>query len=462
MILNRFTTTLLLTSFMTSSLPALDDSKTSRPPNVQAAFDAMEAQEAASSNSAEHVGPIGGKIPVMKAISMFRERIAKRTEDFRSMTVLGQLYIRLAKETGNHSAYRSAEKTLREALAIAPDYLTAKSSLAVALEAQHRFREAFKLASEVYVANPIDTKALATIGDCQIQLGQIAAAEATYAALLEKAGKTPSVLSRLAQLAELKGDPQAAVELLQSARDMAHEAGQSPHAVAWYDMRLAAVYHMVGDADEARVHYQSALELDSSLQPARVGLGRLLAEHGDIELALDLLEESVNASGSATAMIALADVLSHQGRPDTARVWYDRAEEVLLQEMQSAGTAHQRDLAMLYCKRGHKLDEAVAMAKQDLQSRTDIYAHDTLAWALHNRGRHTEAAAVIRKALQLGTKDPQLHYHAGLICDANDQPQQAITHLRQALQWNPHFGLLEAEKARAKLTELEATADAKL
>ncbi len=459
MIFHRFATMLLLTAFMTSSLPAIDDSKTSRPPNVQAAFDAMEARDKANSNSAERVGQIGGKIPVMKAISMFRERVAKRTEDFRSMTVLGQLYIRLAKETGNHSAYRSAEKTLREALAIAPDYLTAKSSLAVALESQHRFRDALKLASEVYLANPIDTKALATIGDCQVQLGQIAAAETTYAALLEKAGKTPAVLSRLAQLAELKGDPQAAIGLLQSARDMAHEAGQAPQSVAWYELRLATVYHMAGDADEARVHYQSALELDSTLQPACVGLGRLLAEHGDIELALDLLEESMNASRSTTAMVAMADILSHQGRPDTARVWYDRAEEVLLQEMQSAGTAHQRDLARLYCKRGHKLDEAVAMAKQDLQSRTDIYAHDTLAWALHNNGRSTEAAAVIRKALQLGTKDPQLHYHAGLICVANDQPKQAITHLRQALQWNPHFGLLEAKKAREKLTELEAIAD---
>ena len=368
---STFGLTLLVVASMSNSLPAADESTDTRPANVRAAFEKMEAADAVSSPS-RFEGQMGKKIPAVEAISEFRQRVAKRPDDFRSMTVLGQLYIRLARETGSHAAYLTAEKTLREALKVAPNYPTARTWLAVSLAAQHRFREALKLATAAFAQNSRDSTALAAIGDCELHLGSVAAAQETFNKLTEQVGDASPVLARHAQIAELKGDPDRAVALLESARDSVRLSGTSSELVAWYDLRLATVHHRAGHADDARMHYRTALELDENLHAARIGLARLIAEQGDVALATDLLKETIDASSSAAAMIVMGDVLIHQGKHDTASMWYDQAEAVLLKEMQNTRAAHQRDLSIFYCNRSRKLPEALALAKQDLKLRSDI------------------------------------------------------------------------------------------
>ncbi len=454
---------LILAMIMTTSSSAMDDTQTTRRANVQAAFDAMEAEQIGN-DLVGREGHMGRKIPVMKAISTFQKRVVRTPDDFRSMTVLGQLYIRLGKETGSHSAYVSAEKSLRSALEMSPDHLTAITWLAVALQAQHRFREALPLAEKAWSANPHDTMALATIGDCQFHLGRVTQASDTWQKLVEAEGRVAPVLARLArlaQLAEIQGDPQQAISLIEEARDAVHAAGHADAAVAWYELRLASLHHAIDAAEEARVHYQTALEFDNDLHEARIGLGRLLAEHGDMELATDLLEEAVQASGSASAMIGLGDVLQVQGHADTANAWYDRAEGILLKELATSGTAHQRDVSRFFSDRQRSPLRAVDLAKQDLRCRSDIFAHDTLAWALHRNGQHIEAALVMQRALQHHVQDARLHFHAGMIFGASGQSEKAVRHLTMALQINAHFDLLDAKIARQKLTELEALATAK-
>ncbi|MEZ6131695.1 MAG: tetratricopeptide repeat protein [Planctomycetaceae bacterium] len=455
-------TTLILMTFLTSSLPAVDDAPAGhRPASVQAAFEAMEAQDAANLSHRPE-GHMGRRIPVLKAISFFQERIAERPGDVRSMTVVGRLYIRMAKETGQHSAYATAEKCLRDALSTAPDDNAAKTWLAVALQAQHRFREALQIASDSYAGNSQDTMALATIGDCQFHLGRVEAARSTYQTLSRLAGDSPPVLARHAQLAEVNGSSEEAITLLENARDAVRHSGQSGDAVAWYELRLAALHHKLGHADKARVHYRTSLKQDADLHVAKTGLARLLAEQGDFEQASDLLQEVIDTNSSAAAMMTLGDVLTHQGHTGKASNWYDRAEAVLVKEIQTTGTAHQRDLSRFYSDRNRNAAAALSLARQDLQVRSDVYAHDTLAWALHRNGQHTEAASVMQRAIQLGTQDPMLHYHAGMIYASRGQPGQAAAELRKALQLNPQFDLLAADIARQTLAAMELSATTKL
>jgi len=453
----------LLTSSVTTWTLSAGDGRVVdiRPANVRTAFEALEAAESQDSDLGRE-GRLGKKIPVMKAISTFRDRVTQRPDDFRSMTVLGQLYIRLAKETGTHAAYLSAEESYRRALKIAPGYAPAKTHLAVSLQAQHRFREALKLATESFAANARDTAALAAIGDCQLHLGQVEEAEASCEKLAKKIGDVPAVLARRAHLAELRGDPQAAITMIEAGRDQVHEAGKSDVAVAWYEARLAALHHSIGHAEDAELHYRSAMKLDQNLQPAKIGLARLKAENGELDLATELFEEAIETGRSAAAMTGLADLLLHRGNTNAAAEWIGKAEEVMLAEARTATVAHRRDLAMFYSDHKRNPEKALKLAKQDLQVREDIYAHDTLAWALHRNGKHQEAAVAIQKALCLGTKDAHLHYHAGMIYAAGGNRNQAVAQLQEALQINPKFDLRKSSVARQRLVELEALADSKL
>jgi tetratricopeptide (TPR) repeat protein len=101
-----------------------------------------------------------------------------------------------------------------------------------------------------------------------------------------------------------------------------------------------------------------------------------------------------------------------------------------------------------------RLDEALAIAEKERAARKDIYASDVLAWTLYKKGRIPEAKKAMDEALRLGTRDPRLLYHAGLIAASGGENQKAANYLKQALEINPFFDVLQAEIAREKLNSL--------
>ena len=78
----------------------------------------------------------------------------------------------------------------------------------------------------------------------------------------------------------------------------------------------------------------------------------------------------------------------------------------------------------------------------------DVYAHDTLAWALCKKGQYKDAVEAMDEALKLGTKDASLFYHAGMIQAGLGNKDKARDWLKKSLDLNSHFSLLQADKAR--------------
>ena len=115
-----------------------------------------------------------------------------------------------------------------------------------------------------------------------------------------------------------------------------------------------------------------------------------------------------------------------------------------------------RELAYFYADHDVKLGDALALAQKELEIRQDIYAHDILAWALYKNGQPAQALAPITAALNLGTKDAKLHFHAGMIYQDLGKTDLAREHLRRALTLNPHFSLLQAPMAQRALKTLDA------
>jgi len=69
--------------------------------------------------------------------------------------------------------------------------------------------------------------------------------------------------------------------------------------------------------------------------------------------------------------------------------------------------------------------------------------------------RYKEAAEAMAEALKPGTKDASLFYHAGMIHAGLGEKDKARDYLKKALDLNPHFSLLQAEKARKALDDLK-------
>ena len=110
---------------------------------------------------------------------------------------------------------------------------------------------------------------------------------------------------------------------------------------------------------------------------------------------------------------------------------------------------------MFWADHDMRLGEALAVAQREHETRKDIYTSDALAWCLYKNGRYQEAKAAIGEALRLGTRDPKLYYHAGMIALALGDKQSGIEHLKKALDINHSFDILQADIARAKLKEVQ-------
>ena len=152
-------------------------------------------------------------------------------------------------------------------------------------------------------------------------------------------------------------------------------------------------------------------------------------------------------------VIALGELQEHEGQLAAAQQSYDLVR-VIDKLSASGGVDVDLELALFDADHGADLAATVARAREVLARRPSIYAADTLAWALYRAGNITEARTYSNHALRLGTRDAQLHFHAGMIALAAGDKPGAKAELSLALQINPHFNVLRADEARAMLAML--------
>jgi tetratricopeptide (TPR) repeat protein len=113
-------------------------------------------------------------------------------------------------------------------------------------------------------------------------------------------------------------------------------------------------------------------------------------------------------------------------------------------------------LVLFYANHDLKLTEALELAEKEIAVRQDIYGYDAWAWALYKNGQYAKAAEAAEQALQLGTRDALLYYHAGMIYQGLGDAEHAQALLAEALLINPYFDLMQTRLAQAALDQLRA------
>ena len=110
-----------------------------------------------------------------------------------------------------------------------------------------------------------------------------------------------------------------------------------------------------------------------------------------------------------------------------------------------------REIALFQATHHRDTAHAVEIAAAELKARKDIYGHDAVAWARYNDGQAAQALAPAQQAVSLGTQDPKLLYHLGMIEIALGHTADGQGHLRAAIALNPSFDPLGAALAREAL-----------
>ena len=228
---------------------------------------------------------------------------------------------------------------------------------------------------------------------------------------------------RIAHIRWLKGDLEGAIE----AAGLAARAASplDPESASWALSRLGYYQLLAGSVTDAKAACDAALRSSPEYPAALLLQSRLLLAADQAAQAVEPARRAAEIDPLPEFQWALADTLRATGRAEEAT----NVEAVL---KDTGARNDPRTFALFLATRGEQVELAVDLAQREFQSRSDIFTHDALAWALTAAGRPDEAWPHVEKAVSEGTLDGRLLVHAGVIAAKIGHATKAKSWLSQA------------------------------
>jgi tetratricopeptide (TPR) repeat protein len=356
-----------------------------------------------------------------------------------------------AREAEDFGINSKAAEALDRSLKVAPDNYDALKLRAKLLLTFHRFEEALAVARRAQAANPQDHDNYGAMTDALVELGEYPAAVEAAQRMVDLRPDTSSY-ARVSYLRWLHGDTAGAAEAMRLAAQSA--SPQDPEKMAWCHVQLGDALLSSGRAAEAEREFDRALYIFPEYGMALDAKARARVAANDFDGAIEIYRRGHEREPSADSALALGDLYARLGRADEANTHYSTFES--LERENAAAENEWHHFVYYWTDHDKNLDEALALARKERGRRKDIYTCDALAWALYKKGHFGEAKAAADEALRLGTRDPRLLYHAGMIAYALGDRDRGADYLRQSLAINPSFDVLQAEVARRALAARHA------
>ncbi len=355
---------------------------------------------------------------------------------------LAGAYLQRCRETGDIADAQRGEQAARRSLAIRSiNNAPARDALANSLFTQHRFAQAEALARVTTAKYEDDPNARLGYAGAALERGNYAVA----ASVLQHpvvAGQTkpdPSIEAVQGRLLDIDGQPAAALRLLQRAQADAESNLDMPREnVAWFHMRVGDELARMGRADSAARSYGEAMALYPHDYKTMTGLARLAAGRGDWAGTIRWGQKAAEVVPTPEVVSLVGDAYAATGNRKEADRQY-RLIEAIGTISRAQNTVFDRYRAMFDANHDRNLPEALALARREMTVRRDVYAYDTLAWALYKNCMLPQAAAAMKQAMARDTQDSLLFYHAGTIAAAQGDRAQSQADFAHASALDPYF-----------------------
>lgn len=389
--------------------------------------------------------------PADKRLSQAQAKTEREPQNPQGYLMLASAYTQKARETGDFSLNSHAEAALNRAIEIEPENYDALKMRAKLQLTFHKFGEALETAKRAQALRPQDHDVYGALTDAHVELGNYEEAIKAAQRMVDLRPDT-AAYSRVSYLRALHGDTEGAIEAMTVAAKAADP--RDPESVAWCRVQLGDELMNAGKLKEAEQQFDTALSVFPDYYLALAAKGRARTAAGDTQSAIDFYTRAQQRVPLPETAIALGDLYKQAGRMDEAQKQYALVE--FIERTGAASGTYSRQLALFYADHDTKLDEALAIARNERHLRADIYTSDALAWCLFKKEQLDEAKTAMDEALRLKTRDPRLFYHAGMIADARGERQAAMKYLKLALEINPAFDVIQAETAKRTLDKVEA------
>jgi tetratricopeptide (TPR) repeat protein len=400
--------------------------------------------------------PIADQTGIDRMVSIYQRLLRVRPNDAEIYYKLGDAYVQKGRETGDVTYFDLAGQTLRKALQLEPGLAPAHRHLALVDYTLHDFAGAIAHSQAAIKLDPRDASSYGVMGDAQLETGDYAAAARSYATMIALSADLYS-FARRSGLESLRGQDAACIADLKRAVADGLQTGKPAESVAWVQWQLGNEYFRTGHLADASAQYEASLKTDPGYHRALAGMAQVRAARGDLGAAAALYTQAIAVIPMPEYAAALGDVYTMMGRADDAA--RQRALVEFIGRLNKLNKVlYNRSLAYFYADHDIELPAALELAATELEVRRDIYGHDAMAWVLYKSGNAAAADGQMRVALGLGTADPKLYYHAGMIEFTLGHKALARRDLNRALTLNRHFQPLQDAVAARTLAMLSGDA----
>jgi tetratricopeptide (TPR) repeat protein len=367
---------------------------------------------AAAAPVAAASSPAAPTSPAQQQVARARALVARTPQRASAFDELALALARRARETADPAFYDEADRALDKALALSPADFQARKLRVWTMLGRHDFAGALEQARALNSEAPDDLQVYGFLVDACVELGRYEEAERAAQWMLDlRPGNVPG-LTRAAYLREQFGDVDGALELMSAAYQQTPVAESEDRA--WLLTHIAHLDVVGGELARAEAALRQALALFPGYHYALAELASVRLEQGRPSEAVDLLQRRYAAAPHPENLYDLARALAQAGRQADAQAAFSRFEREARAETDRADNAN-RELVFYYVDHARRPAAALEVARREVSGRADARTLDAYAWALFASGRRDEARKVLRQALAVGTRAPDILSHARIL-----------------------------------------------
>ena len=369
-----------------------------------------------------------------KTVDFWKQRADRDPQGAIARANLASAYLARQRETGRIEDAVHAETAARDSLEVrSRGNASALKDLARALLGQHRFPEALAVADRALALDP-DAERLRA--DILLELGEYEPARKALAAIPDEPDDL-NLMALRSRFAELDGDNDRAIALLRDAGLLADKLPDMPvESVAWYHTMVGHRLIDSGRLDQGEAACRQALAIFPRDYRAMTGLAEAASWRKDWPGAASWARKADETSPqNPEALRLLGEAREAMGDPAGAEDAFNRLHALY----HSFPRIYDRHWAVFCADRGRDLDEAMRIARADLELRHDVHARDTLAWVCFKKGLVNEADDQMKQALAVGMADAPMLHHAALIARASGDRERADALAKRVRTLNPYL-----------------------
>jgi tetratricopeptide (TPR) repeat protein len=356
-----------------------------------------------------------------KEISQLQQRIRDGRNIELWLERLGWAFVAKARESFDPGFYKLAEQCALSIEKRDPQSQEAMLLQAHVLQNLHRFNESEALARRLVQQRGLSFD-YGLLGDALMEQGKLKDAVEAYQRMMNLRPDLHAY-ARAAHMRWLKGDLAGAIEAMQLAVGAA--SPQDAESAAWVNTRLAFYEFQAGQFQEAEQRCAFALAFQNNYPPALLLQGKMLLARNRFREAVDALQSAAKQNPLPEYQWTLAEALRAVGHEN-------EASGIETQLRQRGAIADPRTLTLFLATRHESPETALRLAQAELNSRSDVFTHDALAWSLAAAGKLGEAYDQMRRALAEGTEDGRLFFHAAVIASKTGHTADTDRWLRKA------------------------------